>query len=183
MSERLKLMSWILLALAIVIWGGVAYSANMIRETALQRSNDTQLALTKANQLAMNQKVEALAEVTADKRTQLSTLAGADVVAIIDIIDAAGKSAGIEAKVSDASVAGTTALGKTGDALRAVVFSVQGDGTIAEVMHAAQLYERLPMLSSIEQMDIARNQSSDPKSPPWHITVRIKVQTLIQVAI
>ena len=181
MSDRIKFASWILLAIAIVIWAGVAYSADMIRETALKRSNDTQLALTKANQLAMNQKVEALSEVTAEKRTQLTTLAGADVVSIIDIIDAAGKSAGVVAKVSDASVAGTVAVGKNGDTLRAVVFSVQGDGTITQVMHAAQLYERLPLLSSIEQIDIAKNQSSDSKAPPWHITVSIKVLTLISI--
>ena len=183
MTERIKQASWILLVLAIVIGAGGAYSANMITSTALKRSNDTQLALTKANQSAMNQKVEALAQVTADKRNELTVLAGADVVSIIDTIDAAGKSAGIEAKVSDASVAGSQQLGKNGDTLRAVVFSVQGDGSIAQVMHAAQLYERLPLLSTIDQMDIVRNSTGDSKTPAWHITARIKVLTLIQVSI
>jgi uncharacterized membrane protein YgcG len=64
MSERIKLMSWILLVFAIASCAGVGYAAQMIRATALQRSNDTQLAMTKANQSAMNQKVQALAEVT-----------------------------------------------------------------------------------------------------------------------
>lgn len=183
MNERIKLISWALLVLAIIVWGGVLYSANMITSTAQTRSNDTQLALTKANQSVMNQKVSALAQVTEEKRKELTTLAGADVVSIIDTIDAAGKSAGIEAKVSDASVAGSQQLGKGGDTLRAVVFSVQGDGTFTQVMHAAQLYERLPLLASLDQMDIVRNQSSDSKSPAWHITARIKVLTLIQVSI
>jgi hypothetical protein len=183
MSERIKLMSWILLVFAIASCAGVGYAAQMIRATALQRSNDTQLAMTKANQSAMNQKVQALAEVTKEKREELALLAAADVVTVIDTIDAAGRSAGIEAKVSDASVAGTLPLGKSGDTLRAVMFSVQGDGSMAQVMHAAQLYERLPLLSSVDQIEIVRNNTSDPKQPAWHITARIKVLTLIQVSI
>ena len=183
MSERIKLMSWVLLILALAAWGAVGYGANMIRETAIKRANDSQMAMTKANQAAMNQKVEALAEVTAEKRAQLATLAGADVVSVIDTIDAAGKSAGIEAKVSDASVAGTQQLGKNGDTMRAVMFSVQGDGTIAQVMHALQLYERMPLLSSVDQVEIVKNTSPDAKAPAWHISARIKVLTLIQVSI
>ena len=183
MTNRLKLISWILLALAVCMWAGVAYSANMITSTALKRSNDTQLALTKANQASINQKVEALAEMTKDKRAELTAIAGADVVSIIDTIDAAGKSAGIEAKVSDAAVAGSQQLGKAGDTLRGVVFNVQGDGSISQVMHAAELYERLPLLSSIDQIDITRNQTTDPKAPAWHIGARIRVLTLIQVSI
>lgn len=183
MSDRIKLASWILLMLAIGAWGAVGYGANMIRQTALKRANDSQLAMTKVNQAAMNQRVEALAEVTADQRTQLTTLATADVVSVIDVIDAAGKSAGIEAKVSDASVAGTQQLGKNGDTIRAVVFSVQGDGSMTEVMHALELYERLPLLSSVDQVEIVKNGGNDPKTPPWHITARIKVLTLIQVSI
>ncbi len=169
--------------LAIVLWVGVGYAAHMITSTASQRSTDTMLAQTKVNQAALNRRVEALAENTKENREQLKALAGADVVSIIDIIDAAGKSAGIEARVSDAAVAGTQELEKNGDTLRAVVFNVQGAGTFAQVMHAAQLYEKLPLLSTIDQLDIEKVQSTDPKAPPWRINARIRVQTLISVSI
>ncbi len=183
MSNQVKITSWVLLALALASWASVGYAAHLISETATQRSNDTRLALTKANQVALNQRVEALAENTKEKRKQLETIAGADVVSVIDIIDAAGKSAGIEAKVSDAAVASSLQLGKTTDTLRGLVFNVQGSGTFAEVMHAAALYEKLPLLSSIDQIDIEKQPSPDPKLPPWHINARIRVQTLISVSI
>ncbi len=172
-----------MVALAILSWGAVVFAANLIETTAVQRSNDSIAALTKANQAALNKRVQALAESTKDKRAELSAIAGADVVPIIDLIDAAGKSAAIQATVSDAAVTGTQQLDKSGDTLRAVVFNVQGSGTFVQVMHAAELYEKLPLLSSIDQMDIEKVQSSDPKLPPWHISVRIRVQTLISVSI
>lgn len=182
MSSRVNLIAWCLLAIAVCAWGGVAYAAQTIKSTALQRTNDSQLALTKANQAAMNRRIDALAQSTKEKREALSAIAGADVVSIIDMIDAAGKTAGITAKVSDAAVSGSQQLGKNGDSLRGVVFNVQGAGTFTQVMHAASLYEKLPLLSSIDQMDIERSQSSDPKAAPWQITIRIRVLTLVQVS-
>ncbi len=131
MSNHVTRISWIVIALACVAWGGVFFSANLIRSTAIQRSNDTKDALTKANQTALNKRVQTLAESTKEKRDQLAAIAGSDVVAIIDIIDSAGRSAGLTAKVSDAAVGGTQQLGKNGDTLLAVVFNVQGEGTVA----------------------------------------------------
>ncbi len=183
MSNRVTVTSWIVIALALAAWGGVFASAYMIRSTAIQRSNDTKDALTKANQAALNNRVQTLAENTKESRDQLAAIAGSDVVGVIDVIDAAGKRAGLNAKVSDAAVGGTQQLGKNGDTLRAVVFNVQGEGSFAQVMHAAALYEKLPLLSSIDQMDIEKIQTTDPKAPAWRIAVRIRVQTLISVAI
>jgi hypothetical protein len=184
MSNTVKIISWIMLVIALASWAGVGYAAHVIKATAIKRANDTKLAQTKANQAVLNQKVEALAESTKEKRDQLSAIAGADVVSIIDVIDAAGKTAGIEARVSDASVAGQQQLGKTGDTLRGVAFNVQGTGTFVQVMHAAELYEKLPILSSIDSIDIEKVQGSDPKTANlWHISARIRVQTLITVSI
>ncbi len=183
MSKQIKLISIISIIVALAMWAGVIFASQMIRSTAIQRSNDTQAALTKANQAALNKKVAALAESTKEKRDELAGLAGTDVVAVVDVIDSVAKASGITAKVSDAAVGGTQQLGKTGDTLRAVVFNVQGDGTFAQIMHAASLYEKLPLLASIDQMDIEKIQSTDPKAPTWHIAVRIRVQTLISVSI
>lgn len=183
MSNRVKLISWILLALAVCMWGGVFYAAQMIRTTAIERSNDTKTALTKANQATINQRVQALADSTEEKRNALAALAGVDVVSIIDVIDAVGKASGIDAKVSDAAVSGTQQLGKNGDTLRGLVFNVQGTGSFEQVMHAAQLYERLPLLATLDQLDIEKIQTTDKKAPQWHIAVRIRVQTLIPLSI
>jgi hypothetical protein len=182
MSNRVNILALVLLVLALCGWAGVGYSAHMIKETAVQRTNDSQAALTKANQAAHNRRVEALAASTKDERDRLTQIAGADVVSVIDTIDAAGKTAGITAKVSDAAVAGSQQLGKSGDSLRGVVFNVQGEGTFTQVMHAAALYEKLPLLSVIDSMDIERSQSTDPKAAPWRIIVRIRVLTLVQVS-
>ncbi len=183
MSNRVVLTSWIVIALALSAWGGVFFASQLIRSTAIERSNDTKDALTKANQVALNRSVQTLADNTKAKRDELSAIAGSDVVPIIEVIDAAGKTAGLKAQVSDAAVGSTQQLGKNGDTLRAVVFNVQGEGSFAQVMHAATLYEKLPLLSSIDQMDIEKVQGNDPKAPAWRIAVRIRVQTLISVSI
>lgn len=182
MSNRVTITSWLLLILAIASWAGVGYSANWIKSTAQRRANDTRAALTKANQAALNQKVESLAQSTKDKRTELSKIAGADVVVVVDAIDAAGKAAGLEAKVTDAAVSGSQQLGKNGDTLRGVVFTVQAVGSFAQIMHAVSLYEKLPLLSSVDQLDIEKVQGTDAKSQ-WRMLARIRVMTLLSVSI
>ncbi len=176
MARRLITVSWVLVAAAIALWCAVGYAGYMMISVADARASDMRAALTKANQEALNQRVKSLAASTEPERAQLEVMLKTDLVTIINTLEQAGKSAGVQAKVSDASLAGTQAI-QNGDPIRAVIFSIQASGNYAQIMHAAQLYESLPLLSTVEQIEIERLQSESSKTAVWNMLVRIRVFT------
>ncbi len=176
MNKRIIITSWILLAVALLAWAAVGYAAYAMVQTAEARASDAKLALTKANQIALNQRVQSLAATTDGERTRLNAILGVDLVTMINTIEAAGNSAGVQSKVSDAALSGTQPV-QNGEPVRGVVFSVQASGSYAQVMRAAKLYEALPLLSTVDQMEIERVQSGESKTAVWNMLVRIRVLT------
>ena len=176
MSKGITFTAWILLLIAMSAWAAVGFGAYMMIQVADNRASDVQQALTQANQRAINERINTLAQNTSEDRATLATMLATELVTIIDTIEATGKAAGVESKVSDASLSGTTNI-PGGEPVRSVVFSVQSAGTFTQIMHAAQLYEEMPLLSSVEQIELQRLSTTDPKARPWVMTVRIKVLT------
>ena len=176
MTRKLLIVSWILLALAIAAWMMVGYSAYAIVFAADARAKNAKIALTKANQTALNQRVAALAQSTKESREELSGIINTDLVNIINTIESVGASVGIRTKVSDAAPSGDVVVSKT-ENLRGITFSVQTEGTFAQLMHAVHLYENLPLLSVIDNLEIERIQQSGGRSAPWAMVIRVKVFT------
>lgn len=182
MSKKTILVSWLVLIVAILAWTLVGYGAYGILQTASARAASAKIALTKANQVSLNQRVHTLAVSTEASRAELEAITGSDIVAIIEVIDAAAKSAGVSAKVSDAASDGPrqVVIGKS--SLKSVTFSVQGTGQYANLMHLVRMYETLPLLSTLEQVEIERVQLSSAQAS-WRISARIRVLTTANVSI
>jgi hypothetical protein len=176
MNKKIAITSWVLMCVAVCAWGGVVLGSQLIVRIAQERAADMKDALTKANQEALNQKVRALAATTEKDRASLESLLKTELVYMINTIEAAGATARVQSKVSDASLSGTQPIPQS-DPIRSVVFSVQAQGTYTQIMHAAKLYETLPLLSSVEQVELERVQSAEQKTPLWNMLVRIRVQT------
>lgn len=182
MQKKVIIIAWVLITVAFAAWAMVGYGANAIVFAADARAKNAQLALTKANQVALNQRVAALAQSTQEKRSELSSIINTDLVYIINTIESVGASVGVQTKVSDAAPSASVFVSKT-ESLRGITFSVQTEGTFTQLMHAARLYESLPLLSTVDNLEIERVQRSDGKQAPWAMVIRIKVFTGENVSI
>jgi hypothetical protein len=182
MQKRIIIIAWILMTLAFVAWAMVGYGANAIVFAADARAKNAKIALTKANQTALNQRVAALAQSTQEKREELSNIINTDLVQIINTIESVGASVGVQTKVSDAAPSASVFVSKT-ESLRGITFSVQTEGTFAQMMRTAHLYENLPLLSAIDNLEIERVQRSGGSQAPWAMVIRIKVFTGENVSI
>jgi hypothetical protein len=182
MKTRLTFIAWSLVALAIIAWLLVIYGANMIRASATDSANAARSARTQSSQLELNARIHSIASSTAQGRDTLETILSTDVVSIVDTIDAVGSVTGVSARVTDAAP-GTVQQIKDGPALHSVTFSIEGSGTFAQIMRAVTLYEQLPLLSTVDYVEISHNGGEDQKVSPWSFKLHIRVMTSAQVTI
>ena len=164
------------LLLALCAWGAVLYGASEIRHLASKRAEQAIAAGREFDRTAYAQRIAALAADTEGDRMRLGELLQADIVTIIDIIEAAGKSARVTVRVSDALPAGGAEALPGGGELQAVEFIVQTTGTFSSLMQAATLFEQLPLPSSVQQIELERS-TGEQSTVPWRMTTRIRVLT------
>lgn len=166
----------LILTLAVVAWGLVALFAWTISVDEAARSasaGDEQKAVV-TNAVAL--RMHALAQETAGDGETLKKLLNVDVVSASYMIEEVGKIAGVAVKLSDAQPENAQAA--DGSVAKAVGFVVAADGKFPALMHAARLFETLPIPSSVTRLDIERTpQPSGKPSGIWHMNVYIRVLT------
>ncbi len=168
-------------ASALLAWGLVGYFAwtiNMDEGNRLANARDAQMA-TIANAHAV--RTHALALDTVEEGKQLKELLDVDVVSAAYMIEGVGKEAGVTVKLGDAVPEGVA----PSDALapKTVGFVVTADGKFAALVRAAQLFETLPIPSSVTRVDIERApRSSGDTSSLWHMNVYIRVLTTSDIS-
>src|SRR3989344_2866512 len=141
-------LSWLTLAVAIVLWVGVGFAAWTIsHEESARTVRMTQEEEESIQQAAML-RLHMLARETRGARTELENIAHRDVVEILDLIEGAGRDAGISVKIGESLSADSTSDAPFGSA----TFVVEASGTFAQVVHAAALFESLPAPSSLPQL-------------------------------
>lgn len=166
----------LILTLAVVAWGLVALFAWTINADESARSataGDEQKAVV-SNAVAL--RMHALAQETAGDGEVLKKLLDVDVVSASYMIEEVGKVAGVTVKLSDAQPENTQSVDGSGP--KAVGFVIAADGKFPALMHAARLFETLPIPSSVTRLDIEHTpQSSGKPTGLWHMNVYIRVLT------
>ncbi|OGG56493.1 hypothetical protein A3D71_02385 [Candidatus Kaiserbacteria bacterium RIFCSPHIGHO2_02_FULL_55_20] len=168
--------AFLVLTLAVVAWGLVALFAWTISVDEAARSasagDEQKAVITNAAALRMH----TLAQETAGDGETLKKLLNVDVVSASYMIEEVGKIAGVAVKLSDAQPENTQSTDASGP--KAVGFVVAADGKFPALMHAARLFETLPVPSSVTRLDIERTpQSSGKPSGLWHMNVYIRALT------
>jgi hypothetical protein len=163
--------AWILLALALALWGGVAYAAGAVSKRAEARGAEIIAAARELESAAETQRLKNLVETTQASREEVQRVAGSDIVSIADTIELAGRRAGVTVQVDDA-IADTSPIALAG-AAKPLVFVVRTEGTFSQVMHATRLFERLPLPSSVQQVEFERSIADNT----WRMAARIQVFT------
>jgi len=177
--ERTIYFSWFLLLLALLAFGAVVYEAGEIRIAATERASAASQAEQQLDRSAHSQRVSAIAADTKKERDQLDAFAHLDIVRSVQLLEGAGRGAGVNATVTSANAEGDSIDLPGGEQLQTVVFSVVGEGSFANVMHAVELYEHLPLASEVLQLDIERASGAKEQKAAWRMTIRIRVLTIV----
>ena len=177
MNIHITYIAWLLLVAAFGLWGAVVYVALSIQTQAQASATDVAQSQYQLDRVAYAQRISALAADTKDERQRLDSLVQSDLVSIVGIIEEAGKNARIKATVSDALPDASQRELPGGALLQVVSFVVQAQGTFSDMIKLAGIFERLPLVSSIESIDLERATGGDPKVSLWHLTTRIRVMT------
>ncbi len=168
--------SFFILTIAFIAWGLVGLFAWTINvdegERLAHAGNEQRAVVTNAASIRMR----ALAQETAKDGAILKELLNADIVSAVYMIEGVGKTAGVAVKLGDAIPENTPA--PDGENLKAVGFIVAADGKFPALMHAARLFETLPIPSRVTRLDIERTpQPSGKASGLWHMNVYIRILT------
>lgn len=185
--RKITFIAWGAVALALMAWVLVAMFAWAIFMQESERSSlasDTEAAAARET---AELRLHALARDTKSAREQMDVLAKTEVLRIADMIEEVGKFAGVEVKINGASPepAQPQTNGKT-PVPRAVDFMVESKGTFASLMHAAALFENIPAISSVQNLELERVQNYDSspknKTPFWRLNARIKILTTADIS-
>lgn len=181
-AKRITLIVWSAVALSLVAWTGVVMFALAIqsqKDASFSHVTDADAALARESAAL---RLHALSRDTKDARAQLDELVQADFLAIADTIEGVGKISGVKIKIGGAAPeSGQQPQALNSPALNAVDFVVEAEGSFAKLMHTVALFETLPVLSSIQNLELERvsvsSEAGASKKAAWRLSGRIKVLT------
>jgi len=161
--------SWVLTATAVVLWIAVPLFMYQIWSEQNSISEAAKSEETQSMKGATALRTHALLESTTQERSTLDATANVDVISIVDMIEASGKAAGVPAQVSGA----ITEAGAKNDPIASLSFSIQAEGSFDALMRLSSLLERLPLVTSLEELKIEKN----PEGDQWKLSARLRVRT------
>jgi hypothetical protein len=144
----------IALLLALVSFGGAYYLYADIEKSAvlIETSHDQVAAITARDTFAKSA-AAFLAETTAERNAIQFFLIPSDGTALaIELVEAAGKLAGVKASV------GSATIGSLGAQHERLDISVSAEGTYAGLARFATVLESLPRASTLKQVDISQTE-------------------------
>ena len=180
-TPHIHALALLFLALAALLWGAVAYGAYETRRLATARASSALSAEARLDRDAHQRRLAALAEDTVSERDALDARTSLDVVAILTVLEKAGRDVGTDVQVNDAQAEGIVENLPTGDSLRALGFIVEALGSYASLMRLVSIYEHLPLISEVRHVEIERLNSESVG--PWRATIRVRVYTTAPVSV
>lgn len=173
------MLSFVAFAVGLAAWAGVWFLFSDVSARLADRAQSLSDTSAQSAQQSDQIALHALVADTAQTRTQLAGAVDTDVVSIANDIDAAGKASGAQTTIGSASI--ITPAGSP-QGLNELEFLVQSTGSFAQVWRAAQLFETLPLPSTVNQVDFEQLPNSGKGPSEWQLTAHIDVLTSAQVS-
>jgi len=177
--------AYALFAIALLSWVGVVLFAWTITGEQDDRTATLQALQDSSSAQAVNQREHGLLSDTVAERSALDTFLNVDVISVASMISSVGKSAGVNMQLSNAlSENAPASQPPTGLPVNAVGFSIDARGQFSRLMRAAQLFETLPLPSSVERFDLERTSGTGGSAPSdsWHMSLFIRVLTTTAIS-
>ena len=147
------------------------FAWHITRLQSVHTTNISQAAAESAKQVSIA-RVHSFLTSTAADRQKLDGLTRMDIVSIVDMIEQAGKTAGVDAQINNVPSPIVSALARS-TTLPTLDFIVQAQGTFAQVMKAAAFFQSLPVPSSVQELSFERLPGSG--SALWHMSARVRI--------
>ena len=165
------LLAWGVFGIGLLSWIGVYVMWSYINSAlvANQKVIDTQKQNASAAATAMMN--HTLFIQSKDDRTALYTLVTKDPGSVIDVITQAENQGGIKVTVTNSNPVRANTPG-----IRAVSLIVGSSGSYADVMRALAILERLPLISTIDTIDLSTSKQT--KTTQWYLNAHVTVTTL-----
>jgi len=182
--KRTSYIAWIVVALAVCAYTAVAYFALMVAQERQDRgilAVDMQQASVRQ---ASTARLRALVASTIAQRQTLDGFIPSDVLSVAELIQGAGKSAGVALKVSNAKSEDSVRASSDVRSLHAIGFAVQAQGSFPSLMQALAILETLPIATSVQRFEIQRTSAIGEmaSATSWHLDVYIRVLSTIPVS-
>jgi hypothetical protein len=177
MKIKIAYLAWLLFPTAIAVWAAVGLFVWTIASDEADRAFDVRIVQESETKAASAIRLRAIAQDTVAERAKLESFFHADIVSIVNMIEAVGKAAEVKVTVSNvipenvpSQVAGNAKIVATG-------FVIEADGRFSALMHVLRLFETLPIPSVLGRLDMEHNPSAagSGSSDTWHMNVYIRV--------
>ncbi|MBI4093482.1 hypothetical protein HY417_00815 [Candidatus Kaiserbacteria bacterium] len=140
------------LLLALLLWSGVLYFARTISAAAERHRADLAGMEQQTAEQATTLRFHALARETKDDRSHLDALSSFDLAEILDAIEALARDAGLPVEITQAP----SITSSESSPIRTASFSIEAQGTFAEVARVVALLETMPIPSSLDEVRLER---------------------------
>lgn len=171
---RTTYISWLLVLLASLAWGGVFFLSQYIMQQHDALASILIQAQDASARSATDLKMHAFARDTKASREALDSATRVDLLAAAHLLEQAGSDAHVPVHIG--TVTSDPARGRK---MIPVVLSLEASGTFAELMRLMSLLGTLPVASTLETASLARSASTDPHDAPWILSTRIRILTAV----
>src|SRR3989344_1658563 len=169
--------SWIALAAAVALWVCVGYFVWTTFSASSERLSKLAATDQEVTKYTDVLRLRTLARETQDARARLEGAVSADVVEIIDSVDALAQDVGIPIKVGQA-----LSSSDISSPVHAATSVEEGAGSFAQVLHAVALLESLPIPSFLEELYLELLPAAPGKKSLWHLVARIRFLTTSDIS-
>src|SRR3989344_7592842 len=164
------------LLLALLLWSGVLYFARTISAAAEGHRDDLAGMEQQTAEQAAALRLHALSRETKDDRSRLDALSSFDLAEILDAIEALARDVGVPVEITQApSITSSEA-----SPIRTAVFSIEAQGTFAEVARVVALLETMPIPSSLDEVRLERVALSATRSA-WRTIITVRFLTTADI--
>lgn len=176
----MPVLAWTALLVAAVLSIGVGYFAWTISAKKAARATSVLESAEESVKQAALIKLHALVRDTRDERARLESIARTDINTVLDTIETVGRDTNTKIEIGQAASGAAPTLEAP---LQATTFTISANGSFAKLSQVVALLEVLPIPSLIEEMQLERIESADPKAPPWRLVMRIRIFTTTELSV
>jgi hypothetical protein len=169
------LRGWLALTVALSLVAIAIYGFLTVEQQKHDYAALVQNVQKNAQLVAQSSRLHGLMNDTKDDRVTLQGIISADLVGLVDAVDAVGKVAGLNLQISNVQPEAQKKGTPAGTPIP-VNFVVQADGTFAQLDRLVELLNSFPIPSIIQQLDLNGSGSS------WHMTAHIHVLTVSETS-
>jgi hypothetical protein len=183
-NRTLIIRSWIALAVALLLWGGTGVFAWQLMEMETQRAayiSDVAAATLEQGQAAQ---LRALARDTLLEREVIVRAGEVDVLAAVNMIESV-KSGNVPVKVTGAQTEKVAPEGNRNTA-SSVMLLAHAEGPFSSLMHILQMLETLPLLTTVQAVEISRpsvDSTGKNNDSIWVLNVRLRFLTTADLSV